>query len=293
MSSEAEAGSVGIKVLRTAKGQTIKAGDEVAVWYTGTLVDGGSQFDSNYNFPAFEQVAGRTPFTFVVGAGQVIAGWDQGLVGLPLGQMVELTIPGDLAYGATGSPPAIPPDAALRFQVELIGVLPKDEDTPVYPTFEDLGLSKKVSRLASQLSQTAQATKIGTDAGDQLVGGARPDLLIGLLGDDQITGAEAADVLIGGVGANRFIYNALSDSPAKKGATDSLVGFNAKAGDRIDLSNLEGSRRFMGRKGFRGTAGEVRFQAGILQLDADGDKRADLAVLLPGVNRLPAAALLL
>ena len=293
MGSEAATGSVDIKVLRAANGRALKAGDEVAVWYTGTLVDGGSQFDSNYNFPNFEQVEGRTPFTFVLGSGQVIQGWDQAFVGLQLGQMVELTIPGELAYGTSGSPPAIPPNASLRFQVELIAVLPKDQQTPVYPTFQDLGLSKQVSKLASQLSSSAKAVKVGTDAADQLNGGELPDLLIGLKGNDVCNGAGAADVLIGGLGANRFSYNALSDSPAQSGSSDTVLGFNAKAGDRIDLSALEGSRRFIGRKTFSGVAGEVRFQTGSLQLDADGDRTADLAVLLPGVSRFSAGAVLL
>ena len=292
MASGAGKGPVSIKVVRSSKGRALKAGDEVAVWYTGTLVDGGSQFDSNYNFSESEQVEGRTPFNFVIGAGQVIQGWDQAFVGLRLGQIVELTIPGDLAYGPSGQG-SIPPNAALRFKVELIAALPKDAQEPVYPTFENLGLSKQVSKLASQLSSSAKAVKVGTDAADQLNGGELPDLLIGLKGNDVCNGAGAADVLIGGLGANRFSYNALSDSPAQSGSSDTVLGFNAKAGDRIDLSALEGSRRFIGRKTFSGVAGEVRFQTGSLQLDADGDRTADLAVLLPGVSRFSAGAVLL
>jgi peptidylprolyl isomerase len=64
----------------------------------------------------------KTPFSFVLGAGSVIRGWDQGLVGLKVGGVRQLIIPPDLAYGAQGSPPAIGPDATLIFVIDLLDV---------------------------------------------------------------------------------------------------------------------------------------------------------------------------
>ena len=293
MGKKADPKAVQIKVLRTSKGRQVKAGDTVAVLYSGSLVDGGRQFDSNYNFSTFQPVEGREPFTFVIGSGQVIEGWDQGFPGLRIGQIARLTIPSDLAYGPSGSAPVIPANAALVFDVELIGVLPKNAEGAIYPTFRDLGLSQNFSQQAIAFAKTAQSTKIGTDAADQLIGGEQRDLLIGLLGNDVLSGGGDADFLIGGIGKNRFIYTSLSDSPARDGSRDTVLGFNAKAGDRFDFTAFGGNLSFIGGKPFSGAPGEVQFQAGSVKLDADGDQNADLAVELPGVSRLNVTALLL
>jgi FKBP-type peptidyl-prolyl cis-trans isomerase len=87
-------------------------GKRVSVHYTGTLTD-GKQFDSS---------VGRSPFLFQLGAGQVIKGWDQGVAGMKVGGKRRLTIPPELAYGKRGFPGAIPPDATLVFEVELLEV---------------------------------------------------------------------------------------------------------------------------------------------------------------------------
>ncbi len=87
-------------------------GKTVHVHYTGRLTD-GKQFDSS---------VGREPFVFKLGAGQVIKGWDQGVVGMKVGGKRRLTIPSDLAYGKRGFPGAIPPDATLLFEIELLEV---------------------------------------------------------------------------------------------------------------------------------------------------------------------------
>ena|SRR3989344_955080 len=89
------------------------AGSQVAVHYTGTLAD-GSVFDSS--------LTRGTPFTFVLGIGQVIPGWDQGVAGMKVGGKRTLTIPLELAYGEKGFPPVIPPGATLHFTVELLDV---------------------------------------------------------------------------------------------------------------------------------------------------------------------------
>ena len=97
--------------------RTAKVGDTVSMNYTGRLQD-GTVFDSNLE-PRF----GHTePFVFTLGAGQVIAGWDKGIVGMKVGEKKTLTIaPGD-AYGAGGVPGVIPPNSTLIFDVELLAI---------------------------------------------------------------------------------------------------------------------------------------------------------------------------
>ena len=102
-----------IEQLVTGTGASPKKGDLVTVHYTGWFTDGG-KFDSS--------VDRDEPFQFVLGAGQVIAGWDQGVATMKIGDKVKLTLPPHLAYGAAGYPGAIPPNAVLIFDVELLGI---------------------------------------------------------------------------------------------------------------------------------------------------------------------------
>lgn len=94
-------------------GAEAKAGDLVTVNYVGTLAN-GQVFDASANH--------GQPFSFQLGAGQVIPGWDQGLVGMKVGGKRRLVIPPDLAYGAQGAGGVIPPNATLIFEVELVKV---------------------------------------------------------------------------------------------------------------------------------------------------------------------------
>lgn len=104
--------------LRVGTGAEATSGKAITVHYTGWLYD-GSKADSKGL--QFETSAGRTPFSFTLGAGQVIAGWDQGLVGMKVGGSRRLVIPPSLAYGPARNGP-IPPNASLVFEVELIAV---------------------------------------------------------------------------------------------------------------------------------------------------------------------------
>src|SRR5262245_23097539 len=88
-------------------------GKSVEVHYTGTLAD-GSKFDSSHDR--------KKPFSFRLGAGQVIKGWDEGVAGMKVGGKRKLVIPGDLGYGSRGYPGVIPPNAQLTFVVELLRV---------------------------------------------------------------------------------------------------------------------------------------------------------------------------
>jgi rhodanese-related sulfurtransferase len=94
-------------------GATATENASVTVHYTGWLLD-GTKFDSSHDR--------KQPFTFTLGAGRVIQGWDKGVAGMKVGGTRELVIPPDLAYGARGAGSVIPPNAALRFEVELISV---------------------------------------------------------------------------------------------------------------------------------------------------------------------------
>ena len=102
-----------IEKLATGTGAAAKNGDSVSVHYTGMFPD-GKKFDSS--------VDRDEPFSFTLGAGEVIAGWDLGVAQMKVGDKVKLTIPPELAYGRDGYPGAIPPNATLIFEVELLGI---------------------------------------------------------------------------------------------------------------------------------------------------------------------------
>ncbi|XP_076902292.1 peptidyl-prolyl cis-trans isomerase FKBP62-like isoform X2 [Bidens hawaiensis] len=118
------------KLIKEGEGwETPDNGDEVEVHYTGTLVD-GTQFDSSRER--------GTPFKFTLGQGQVIKGWDQGIKTMKKGENALFTIPAELAYGESGSPPKIPPNATLQFDVQLLSWL------SVKDICRDGGIFKKI-----------------------------------------------------------------------------------------------------------------------------------------------------
>lgn len=107
---------MGLEIKTTQEGsgdRVIKSGDTITVHYTGKLTD-GTKFDSS--------VDRGTPFTFQIGQGMVIQGWEQGFIGAKVGEKRILTIPSELGYGSRGAGASIPPNATLIFDVEVISI---------------------------------------------------------------------------------------------------------------------------------------------------------------------------
>jgi|SRR5438034_4279042 len=102
-----------IEDLKEGTGPAVRAGDTVEVHYTGWLKD-GKKFDSSLDR--------KETLPFTVGAGNVIKGWDQGVIGMKVGGKRKLVIPPDLAYGKLGFGKVIPPDAELTFEIELMNI---------------------------------------------------------------------------------------------------------------------------------------------------------------------------
>jgi peptidylprolyl isomerase len=103
-----------VKDLEKGDGSEAKAGDEVTVQYVGVDYKNGKEFDASWDR--------GEPFSFQLGAGMVIPGWDKGVEGMKVGGRRELIIPPELAYGSQGAPPAIRPNETLIFVIDLVGV---------------------------------------------------------------------------------------------------------------------------------------------------------------------------
>ena len=102
-----------IETLVEGTGEEAKNGDDLSMHYTGWLTD-GTKFDSSVDRGA--------PFSFVLGQGRVIQGWEQGVLGMKIGEKRKLTIPSELGYGADGAGASIPPNATLVFEIELLEI---------------------------------------------------------------------------------------------------------------------------------------------------------------------------
>jgi len=128
----ANADELKINVLQPGDGPEAVLNSEVTVHYTGWLED-GTKFDSSRDR--------NEPFSLHLGAGQVIPGWEKGLEGMRVGEIRELIIPPALGYGARGAGGVIPPNATLRFEVELLEVR-----TPPYSELDNRGLAEMIAK---------------------------------------------------------------------------------------------------------------------------------------------------
>ena len=303
------------KVLRKSKGAKVASGDYITVYYEGRFLD-DQAFDANYDFSVhrpypqvitafqdqdntyFRDTNEAYPFSFTIGAQQVIPGWDQGLAGRRIGEVVELTIPSDLAYGESGSGEVIPPNTPLEFTVELLASTPAaTEENPspapfLLPTLNDFGIKSKSIGLKSKHLQRVRDTLIGLDGNDVLTGQNDVDFLVGLKGNDKLNGGGGGDLMIGGKGKDVYVYKNITDSLAFKGQRDTIFGFHKK--DKINLKalNKDETFRFIESDKFSGVAGEVRFQKNSLQLDANGDGSAEFEILMPKTTRFTEANLI-
>lgn len=102
-----------VEILKQGAGAQAKAGDTVTVNYVGTL-ENGTKFDSS--------IDRGTPFSFTLGTGSVIKGWDLGVLGMKIGEKRKLTIPPELGYGSAGAGGVIPPNATLIFEVDMLKI---------------------------------------------------------------------------------------------------------------------------------------------------------------------------
>ena len=103
---------LGIEEIVVGDGDEATSGKKVTVHYVGVSLSSGEEFDASWNRGA--------PLEFRLGVGQVIRGWDEGIVGMKVGGRRQLIIPAELAYGAAGSPPDIKPNETLIFDVDLL-----------------------------------------------------------------------------------------------------------------------------------------------------------------------------
>jgi hypothetical protein len=135
--------------LKVGDGPTAEKGDRVEVHYTGRLHKNNKKFDSSRDK--------KKPFPFTIGQGDVIKGWDQGVVGMKVGGRRKLTIPSDLAYGDKGQPPKIPPKAALVFDIELLKIEGKSSDDEADDKKgEDAETDKKADKKADKKKGAAK-----------------------------------------------------------------------------------------------------------------------------------------
>ena len=193
-------GGVERSYLRDLNGIATQLGDTISVRYTGKLSN-GTAFDSNAD--------GIKPeFSFQLGAGRVIKGWDTGLLGVDVGDVVLLSIPADQAYGAnaTGS---IPANSPLNFQVEVLGR--SNATASERLSALQFGVPNTVLQAYLATANSQEADLKGLDAADQLTIGPKGGAVLAAAGNDSLTGGLGNDLLAGGLGADIFVLSVGND----------------------------------------------------------------------------------
>ena len=220
--AELLSGGVERSYLRDLNGIATQLGDTISVRYTGKLSN-GNVFDSNAD--------GIKPeFSFQLGAGRVIKGWDTGLLGVNVGDVVFLSIPADQAYGATATP-SIPANSPLNFQVEVLGR--SNATASERLSALQFGVPNTVLQAYLATANSQEADLRGLDAADQLTIGPKGGAVLAAAGNDSLTGALGNDLLAGGLGADIFVLSA---------GNDVISDFNITEGDIIiGRANLQRS----------------------------------------------------
>ena len=193
-------GGVERSYARDLIGVATQNGDTISVRYTGKLLN-GTVFDSNAD--------GIKPeFSFQLGAGRVIKGWDTGLLGVNVGDVVFLSIPADQAYGAnaTGS---IPANSPLNFQVEVLGR--SNATASERLSALQFGVPNTVLQAYLATANSQEADLKGLDAADQLTIGPKGGAVLAAAGNDSLTGGLGNDLLAGGLGADIFVLSVGND----------------------------------------------------------------------------------
>ena len=220
--AELLSGGVERSYLRDLNGIATQLGDTISVRYTGKLSN-GNVFDSNAD--------GIKPeFSFQLGAGRVIKGWDTGLLGVNVGDVVFLSIPADQAYGAnaTGS---IPANSPLNFQVEVLGR--SNATASERLSALQFGVPNTVLQAYLATTNSQEADLRGLDAADQLTIGTKGGAVLAAAGNDSLTGDLGNDLLAGGLGADIFVLSV---------GNDVISDFNITEGDIIiGRANLQRS----------------------------------------------------
>lgn len=220
--AELLSGGVERSYLRDLNGIATQQGDTISVRYTGKLSN-GNVFDSNAD--------GIKPeFSFKLGSGQVIKGWDTGLLGVNVGDVLLLSIPADQAYGAnaTGS---IPANSPLNFQVEVFGR--SNASGLERLSAIQFGVPDAVLQAYLASSNPQEAELRGLDAVDQLAVGPKGGVILAAAGNDSLTGGLGNDLLAGGLGSDIFVLS---------GGNDVISDFNQAEGDLlIGRTNLQRS----------------------------------------------------
>ena len=206
-------GGVERTYLRDLNGIATQLDDTISVRYTGKLLD-GTVFDSNAD--------GLKPeFSFQLGAGTVIKGWDTGLLGVNVGDVVMLSIPADQAYGSRTTD-SIPANSPLNFQVEVLGRTNSTASERLSAI--QFGVPAATLKAYQESSSSQEPDLKGLDSDDQLSIGPKGGAILAAAGNDILDGSINNDLLVGGLGADTFLLSA---------GKDIITDFNTAEGDKL------------------------------------------------------------